>query len=89
MIIFQNQTIQMNCDIDVWIMMHIDIYFLKLEYFNYDNVKLLRNNFPNEYNYVFKTWFFIWIQTLIFAYNMSKQSSNNLKVGHMNFLVKW
>jgi len=35
------------CDIDVWVMMHIDTFFLKLEYFNYDNVKLLKSSFPN------------------------------------------
>jgi len=46
--IFSKSNYSMNCDIDVWIMMHIDIYFLKLEYFNYDNVKLLKNSFPNE-----------------------------------------
>jgi hypothetical protein len=62
---------------------------LKLSYFNYDNVKLLKNTFPNQQNYASKTWFSIWNQTLILAYNMSKQSSNNIKVRHMNFLVKW
>jgi hypothetical protein len=35
------------CDIDVWVIMHIDTFFLKLEYFNYDDVKLLKNSFPN------------------------------------------
>jgi hypothetical protein len=25
--------------------MHVDTYFLELEYFNYDNVKFLKNNF--------------------------------------------
>jgi hypothetical protein len=30
---------------------------------------------------------FIWTQTLILAYNMSKQSPNNLNVGHMKILA--
>jgi hypothetical protein len=34
--------------------MHIDIYFLKLEDFNYDNVKPLKSSFPNYQNYASK-----------------------------------
>ncbi len=29
--------------------MHIDTHFSKLEYFNYDNVKLFKNKFPLQY----------------------------------------
>jgi len=35
--------------------MHIDTLILKLEYFNYDNVKLLESSFPNYQKHVFKT----------------------------------
>jgi hypothetical protein len=43
------------CDINVWPTMHVDTIVLELEYFNYDNVKPFKINFP--YNR-FKICFF-------------------------------
>ncbi len=77
------------CVINVWTIMHIDIHFLKLECFNYDNVKPLKNKgFLGRFE-ALKIYFSLWITNAFCVCNMLKHALNILWRSHKNEFQKW